>query len=71
MWDFSRDYVNINGGDIYPIAEVLSSDAFLLYFLPDYNRASLPPRYQQGLVLQKPFRVQDLQKVLVDAFACH
>jgi CheY-like chemotaxis protein len=59
--------VNINGGDTYPIADVLACRNIPFAFSTGYNRSSLPLQYRGGLVLQKPFRIQDLRKVLADA----
>jgi DNA-binding response OmpR family regulator len=59
--------VNINGGDTYPIAHVLASRAIPFIFSTGYSRSSLPMEYREGLVLQKPFRIQDLRKVLGEA----
>ena len=59
--------VNINGGDTFPIADVLTSRNIPFAFSTGYNRSSLPLQYREGFVLQKPFRIQDLHKVLTDA----
>jgi CheY-like chemotaxis protein len=60
--------VNINGGDTFPIADLLASRNIPFIFSTGYSKSSLPLKYQGGCVLQKPFRIQDLQKVLTDAF---
>jgi CheY-like chemotaxis protein len=61
--------ININGGDTFPIADVLAARNIPFAFSTGYSRSSLPLQYREGFVLQKPFRIQDLRNVIASALA--
>jgi len=58
--------VNINGGEVYPIAEALSARGIPFVFSTGYGKKSLPAPYSDRPALQKPFQRHDLQKLFAE-----
>ncbi len=58
--------VNINGGDVYPIAEALAARDIPFVFSTGYDKKSLPASYSDRPALQKPFQRHDLQKLFAE-----
>lgn len=56
--------VNVAGENIYPVAEALAARAIPFAFLTGYGARILPETYRDRPVLQKPFAVEDLARVL-------
>lgn len=56
--------VNLNGGDVYPVAEVLERRSIPFIFATGYGERSLPPAYQHRPTLQKPFEQTTLAQQL-------
>ena len=53
--------VNINGREVYPIAEALEARGVPFIFATGYGSAGLRPAYSGRPVLQKPYRSDDLR----------
>jgi two-component SAPR family response regulator len=56
--------VNINGGEIYPVAEVLAARGIPFAFATGYGVLGLREDWQGRPTLQKPFRREDLCRVV-------
>jgi CheY-like chemotaxis protein len=61
--------VNINGETIGPVAEVLTARGTPIVFSTGYGRSGVDPRWRDRPVLQKPYRVEDLDKALREALS--
>jgi CheY-like chemotaxis protein len=61
--------VNLNGKQTFPIAEQLAARGVRFIFATGYGEGILPHSLQGGLILQKPFELQALQKALRRAMA--
>jgi CheY-like chemotaxis protein len=61
--------VNLNGRQTFPIAEQLAARGVRFIFATGYGEGILPPSLQGGQILQKPFELQALQRVLRHAMA--
>ena len=59
--------VNINGDEVYPVAEALAARGIPFVFVSGYGRQGLRAPYRDRPTLQKPFRVDDLVGVLEEA----
>jgi DNA-binding NtrC family response regulator len=57
--------VNLNGEMSYPVADALESHKLPFLFATGYGSASIPEKYRQYAVLQKPFLKQELMDALV------
>jgi len=60
--------ININGGEVYPVADLLASRGIPFVFSTGYGRAGLPPRHKHRPTLHKPYRLDDM-RAAIDA-AC-
>ena len=58
--------VNINGGEVYPIAEALAARGIPFVFSTGYDKKSLPAAYCDRPALQKPFQRHDLEKLFAE-----
>ena len=56
--------INVDGKDVYPVAEVLTARGIPFAFVTGYGREGLRESYRGSPTLAKPFRRQDLQKLL-------
>ena len=61
--------VNIDGGEVYPVAEALADRDIPFVFVTGYGRRGLHVDYRDRPCLQKPFRTHDLREVFAEA--CH
>lgn len=59
--------VNVNGHQTYGVAAELAARNIPFVFATGYSATTLPERYRDRPMLQKPFLQADLQKVLVAA----
>lgn len=61
--------VNIDGREVYPVADALAARGIPFVFVTGYGKAGLRASYRDRPILQKPFRQRDLR----DLFAgiCH
>jgi CheY-like chemotaxis protein len=56
--------VNLDGHDVYPVADLLAKRGVPFIFVTGYGGRGLPENYRSHLVLQKPFQLDDLKKML-------
>lgn len=56
--------VNLDGQEIFPIAEILSERGLPFVFVTGYGERSLPDPYRGRPTLQKPFQVEQLKSAL-------
>lgn len=56
--------VNIDGQQVFPVAELLKSRNVPFCFITGYGAQGLPEHYRQMPTLQKPFQMADLKTTL-------
>ena len=61
--------VNINGREVYPIAEALEARGVPFIFATGYGSVGLHPKYSRHPVLQKPYLREHLRMAI--GRACH
>jgi DNA-binding NtrC family response regulator len=53
--------VNIDGQQVFPIADILRGRKLPFIFITGYGARGLPEAYRDTPTLQKPFQMQDLE----------
>ena len=61
--------VNLNGQRTFPIAEALTERGLPFIFATGYGAAAVPETFRDAPVLQKPFRLADLERAVRNALA--
>jgi CheY-like chemotaxis protein len=61
--------VNVNGDEIFPVADILAKRGLPFVFVTGYGELSLPERYRGRPSLQKPFQSGQLQTALAALLA--
>jgi CheY-like chemotaxis protein len=61
--------VNLNGEEIFPVADILAKRGLPFVFVTGYGEQRLPERYRGRPALQKPFQVEQLKNTLVELLA--
>jgi CheY-like chemotaxis protein len=61
--------VNLDGEDVFPVADILAKRGVPFVFVTGYGGRGLPEPYCSRLTLQKPFQIDDLGKALGALFA--
>jgi CheY-like chemotaxis protein len=56
--------VNLDGTEVYPIAEILQRRGLPFVFVTGYGEHGLPDAYRDHPTLQKPFQIEDLGRTL-------
>jgi CheY-like chemotaxis protein len=56
--------VNLDGQQIYPVAEILAKRGLPFVFVTGYGERSLPEPYGDRPALQKPFQAEQLKAML-------
>jgi DNA-binding response OmpR family regulator len=56
--------VNLNGQEVYPVAEILAARGIAFLFATGYGERGLPAAFQGRPTLQKPFQIEMLQEQL-------
>jgi CheY-like chemotaxis protein len=56
--------VNLDGQEIYPVAEILAKRGLPFIFVTGYGERSLPEPYRGRPALQKPFQAEQLKTTL-------
>jgi CheY-like chemotaxis protein len=59
--------VNLNGKEVYPVAETLAARGIPFVFATGYGSGGLRADYRQRPTLPKPFLRSDLRQVLAEA----
>ena len=61
--------VNINGAEVYTVADILIERGIPFAFATGYGERGIPQKYRGRPTLQKPFQRDDLALTLARAFA--
>jgi CheY-like chemotaxis protein len=61
--------VNLDGQEIYPVADILAKRGLPFVFVTGYGERSLPEAYRGRPALQKPFQAEQLKNTLAGLFA--
>ncbi len=61
--------VNLDGEEIFPVADILASRGLPFVFVSGYGEGSLPPTYRGRPALQKPFQTEHLKDTLAGILA--
>jgi CheY-like chemotaxis protein len=61
--------VNLDGQEIYPVADILAKRGKPFIFVTGYGEGSLSDPYRSRPVLQKPFQAEQLKTTLADMLA--
>jgi len=56
--------VHLKGKEVFPVADALAEKGVPFIFATGYGESGLPEKYRGRPVLQKPFMVSDLERVL-------
>jgi CheY-like chemotaxis protein len=56
--------VNLNGNEIFPVADILDRRGLPFVFVTGYGERTLPERYRNRPALQKPFQADQLGAAL-------
>ena len=56
--------VNVDGKEIYPVADILAKRGLPFVFVSGYGEGSLAERYRGRPSLQKPFQAEQLKSTL-------
>jgi CheY-like chemotaxis protein len=56
--------VNLDGQEIYPVADILAGRGLPFVFVTGYGERSLPEAYRGRPALQKPFQAEQLKATL-------
>jgi CheY-like chemotaxis protein len=61
--------VNLDGQEIFPVADILAARSLPFVFVTGYGERSLPERYRERPALQKPFQAEQLDAALAGLLA--
>ena len=61
--------VNVEGEEVYPVADILAQRGLPFVFVTGYGEGSLPAKYRSRPSLQKPFQTEQLQATLAGLLA--
>ena len=61
--------VNLDGQEIFPVADILAERSLPFVFVTGYGEYSLPDRYRGRPALQKPFQAEQLSAALAHMLA--
>jgi CheY-like chemotaxis protein len=56
--------VNLDGHDVYPVAELIGKRGLPFMFVTGYGGRGLPENYRGRPTLQKPFQLDELKRML-------
>ncbi|RDV01085.1 response regulator [Undibacter mobilis] len=56
--------VNLEGQEIFPVAEILAANGLPFVFASGYGHAALPEQFRDRPILQKPFQGEQLEAAL-------
>lgn len=63
--------VNLDGQEIFPVADILSQRGLPFVFVTGYGEGALPDRYRGRPALQKPFQSERLKETLAGLVAAN
>jgi len=61
--------VNLDGEEIFPVADILTERGLPFVFVTGYGEGSLPAAYRSRPALQKPFQAERLKTTLAGLLA--
>ncbi len=61
--------VNLDGEEIFPVADILAKRGLPFVFITGYGENSLPAEYRNRPALQKPFQPDRLETMLAELLA--
>jgi CheY-like chemotaxis protein len=61
--------VNLDGQEIFPVADILIKRGMPFVFVTGYGESSLPEAYRGRPALQKPFQAERLEQTLANMLA--
>ncbi|MBI2716339.1 MAG: response regulator [Rhizobiales bacterium] len=61
--------VNVDGEEVYPVADILVKRGLPFVFVTGYGEDSLPAKYRSRPALQKPFQAEQLRSTLAGLLA--
>ena len=61
--------VNLDGAEIFPVADILAKRGVPFVFVTGYGEGSLPEQYRGRPALQKPFQSEQLKTTLAGLVA--
>ena len=61
--------VNVDGEEIYPVADILAQRGLPFVFVTGYGEGSLLAKYRSRPALQKPFQSEQLKDLLASLLA--
>ena len=64
-FDFAMLDVNLDGQQVFPVAEILQRRALPFMFSTGYGRIGVPEKFKQCEVLGKPFTMEELERKLL------
>ena len=56
--------VNLDGQDVYPVADLIGKRGLPFMFVTGYGGRGLPDNYRNRPTLQKPFQLDELKRML-------
>lgn len=56
--------VNLDGQEVFPVAEILAGRGLPFVFVTGYGGGGLPEAYRSRPTLQKPFQIDELSRTL-------
>lgn len=69
QFDFAILDVNLDGQEVFPVADILRERGLPFVFVTGYGGRGLPDVYRSRPTLQKPFQLEDLDKTLASLSA--
>jgi CheY-like chemotaxis protein len=69
VFDIAILDVNVDGEEIYPVADILAKRGLPFVFVTGYGENSLPAKYRSRPALQKPFHSEQLSSTLAGLLA--
>jgi CheY-like chemotaxis protein len=66
--DFAILDVNLDGQEVFPVADILAARGLPFVFVTGYGGQGLPDSYRNRPTLQKPFQIDELKTTLATSF---
>lgn len=68
-FDFAVLDVNIAGEEVFPVADALKARGVPFAFASGYGAMGVPERYRDAAIAAKPFRIDELEAVVLAGLA--